>query len=349
MINKNKLNIVIVGTTNRRAAQYISIMKEMANVIDVIESIPVETESLYEKIRYKLGYHYDKNSLNKRLIDIVQTNKIDIIFDFKSLVLNQKTIIKINSISKGTMIAFFSEDDMIQKHNNSKYFLESISYYDVIFTTKSYNVKELSELGARRVIFQNKSYDKTYHKPIKLSVEENDVFAADVSFVGTFEIERASIMLKLAQKGIKIVIWGNGWQDWTTKHQNLNIKNKAVYGDDFIKLICATKINLSFLRKANRDLQTGRSVEIPACKGFLLTERTDEHLVLFEEGKEAEYFDIENIDELENKIKYYLKNDKKRLIIAENGYQRCISSNYSHQDKIKLMLENISETKESIL
>ena len=110
-------------------------------------------------------------------------------------------------------------------------------------------------------------------------------------------------------------------------------------GLEYSKVICATKINLGFLFKGNRDKQTTRSVEIPACGGFLLAERTSEHQALFKEGLEAEFFSSD--EELKEKVLFYLSNESKRLSIAEAGHQRCLRDQYDNYHVFKKIIDQL--------
>ena len=189
------------------------------------------------------------------------------------------------------------------------------------------------------------AYAPNIHRPMKISEEEKMQFGGPVGFIGDYEIERAQSMFFLAQHGVPIRVWGPNWnRKCRLNHLHLKIEGKPLWGDDYAKAICSFDINLVFLRKINRDLQTQRSIEIPACSGFMLAERTNEHLELFEEGKEAEFFSTK--EELLEKVRYYLNHEEERKRIAQAGRERCLKSGYSNQERIKeiiRIIENLYE------
>ena len=122
-------------------------------------------------------------------------------------------------------------------------------------------------------------------------------------------------------------------------HPNLIKYNYTLLGKKYTQALNSFDIALCFLRKDNKDLQTTRSIEIPACGTFMLAERTREHQILFKEGKEAEFFSDK--EEMLDKIKYYLKNSKARHKIAEAGRKRCKVSGYSNDETISNMIKKV--------
>lgn len=345
-------NILVIGENIGRTKQRIGAMRRLRYDVDVLSTISNECKpgindhiSFCDRIWNKLGLPRDRAGLNGRILSQIALKKYDVMWVEKSLILKPTTLQKIKPHYQSIKIAWYSEDDMFAKHNQSRYFVTSLPHYDIVFTTKSYNCdsQELPKLGAKKVIFVDKSYDPELHKPISLSELDEKNFSADVGFIGTFEQDRFEKMLFLAKKGIQVRIWGNGWKSVIDAHPNLKIENKPVYDADYVKVIRATKINLCFLRKINRDLQTDRTTELPACGAFMLAERTDEHLRLFEENKEAVFFDNNNLEELYEKVKYYLAHEDERLAIAQAGRLRCVNDRYSHDERLRYMFECLSK------
>lgn len=297
--------------------------------------------NLITKISWKIGFPLDINKVNVKIKKEVINSMPDIIWIEKGNTIFPWTLKKIKQVSPEITIVSYSEDDMYASHNRSLYYRYGLKYYDFVFTTKSYNCdqSELPTLGARRVIFVDKSYDTYQHKPIDLSAEDLSKYGSEVGFIGAFEEERAASILYLARKGVKVRVWGTEWHKMTINHPNLILENHPVYGLEYVKAICATRINLCFLRKMNRDLQTDRTMEIPACQGFMLAERTEEHLRLFTEGEEAAYFGSN--EELLQKVRYYLIHEEERQKIAHAGRKRCVDSGYSHHERLKFMLSKV--------
>jgi hypothetical protein len=83
----------------------------------------------------------------------------------------------------GALFVTYSGDDMMNPAHQSPRYLQSIDRYELHVTTKSYNVAELAQIGAKDVLFVDNAFDPETHRPIALSAEERARFAADVGFV----------------------------------------------------------------------------------------------------------------------------------------------------------------------
>ena len=70
---------------------------------------------------------------------------------------------------------------------------------------------------------------------------------------------------------------------------------------------------------------------------MLLAERTEDHLRLFEEGAEAEFFN--GPEELADKLRRYLADDAARARVAAAGRVRCLRDRYSMHDQFARITE----------
>ena len=168
--------------------------------------------SIFIRILSKLRLPFDQYKINKRLIDQVLEDHYDYIFIIKGNLIKPNTLKKIKSVSKNTKLISWSSDDMMQAHNSSYFYLLSLRYYDLVVTTKSFNATpyELKKYGAKKVLFQNNAYLESIHSPIK---EDSKILKDDsVLFIGFAEKERFESMNFLARNGIKVDIYGSGWE-----------------------------------------------------------------------------------------------------------------------------------------
>ncbi|MBI5401679.1 glycosyltransferase [Candidatus Wolfebacteria bacterium] len=337
------MKILFIGDLNEycRSFQRYKTLIEMGHDIKAFSMtfVPqrpgIEKTPFFERLMWKLKLPFDITSVNEKIKEAVKKENYDIVWIEKGNTIWPRTLRFIKKTLPETRLISLSEDDMYAAHNRSLYYCWGLHYYDIVFTTKVYNLEELKKIGAKKTALFLDAYDETFHRPLLLSEEDRKKFGCDVGFIGTFEEDRAQKIIYLAQNGIKVTVWGNGWKKLIGENKNLIIKNKPLYGEDFVKAINATKINLCFLRKMNRDEVTSRSVEIPACGGFMLGERTKRHLDFFKEGVEAEFFDTN--EELLDKVKKYLGDDEYCLRITEAGRERCVKNGYS----MKIQLDKI--------
>lgn len=324
-------------------------LEKCANYIEQINTVSPKS-SLWYRIAYHLFlYHVpiylpDSTGANQKIITSLKNKKFDVLWIDKGVTIYPRTLKLARKLCPTIKIISYSPDNMALRHNQSQQYLKSLPYYDYVITNKSYIIEDMKRLGAKKVIFVNNTFEPTFHYPHNVSDDDIKRLGGDVGFIGTWEKERCESILYLANHGIKVRVWGGGkWLEYKHYSPNLKIEEKGLYSEDYCKALRAFKINLCFLRKINFDQQTTRSVEIPACGGFMLAERTNEHIALFEENKEAAYFSSDA--ELVKKCKFYLSHNEERISIMKKGYSKTIIADYSNKGMIKSIFKQMYNEK----
>jgi spore maturation protein CgeB len=140
----------------------------------------------------------------------------------------------------------------------------------------------------------------------------------------------------------RLRVWGRRWPRYAKSNEWARpyVCGNGAWGEDYLRALANTKIALGLLGKHIPETTTTRSFEIPAMGIFLLAERTDDHLALFKEGKEAEFFGDD--EELKDKIRHYLENDEARERVAAAGRERCLRSGYSSAEQLAAIIAKLN-------
>jgi spore maturation protein CgeB len=234
-------------------------------------------------------------------------------------------------------LVHYSPDNYLLQQNASRHLWRGLRHYDVVVTTKRSNTGLLATMGARLVHLSGNAFDPTMHRPVVLTDAERAALGADVSFIGRWEPDRERLLDAIAALPIRLRVRGPGWERVRSRLLRPVCEPGAVYGEDYVKAIVAAKVNLGLLSVVAGDAITQRSIEIPACGGFMLAERTGEHRLHFVDGEEAVFFD--RSDDLVRKVQHWVAADAtERARIAEAGHARCLCSGYAYDDRLAEVL-----------
>lgn len=105
------------------------------------------------------------------------------------------------------------------------------------------------------------------------------------------------------------------------------------------KVFHASRINLNITM---RPIETGLSLrvwDILGCGGFLITNYQAEIPEYFEIGKDLETY--ESMEELEQKVRYYLVHEEERIEIAIRGYEK-VAMHHTYELRIAEMIRILS-------
>ena len=314
----------------------------LGHEVIAVDTLPAPLSRLHRRLDVRLAQRlfgpFDHARVNQQLLSLAGSVTPELLWVDKGLTLEPATLRGLRARWPGTRFAAFSPDDQFNPRNQSAAWRACLPLWDVHVTTKRSNVPEFRVAGARDVRLVQKGYSRFVHAPRPVTPADVERLGGDVGFVGWPEAERERSMRFLAAHGVRVRVWGP-WDRWAPRPANLRLEGRPLWGDDYARAISAFAINLCFLRKANRDRHTARSVEIPASGGFMLAERTDEHAALFEEGHEIAMFASD--EELLEKVRWFLAHPQERERMADAALVRCRTSGYSYVERLGAVLESL--------
>lgn len=279
---------------------------------------------------------------NRILLETAKDLRPHLVFVFKGPLVTAETLRELGKL--GCVRIQFYPDVSFRTHGTR--LPEALKAYDWIFTAKTFGLTDMSEqLGIRNASFLPHGFDPETHRPHVLTAEDERRYGCDFSFIGNWSRKKQSIMEQVCSRlpTISCRIWGP--REWGVLPQ---YQHQHVLGIEYAKAIALSRINIALLSEqragaSSGDLITARTFEIPACGGFMLHERTDEARQFFRD-EECAYFS--DVDELVEKISYYLANEGERREIAAAGMKRCLTSGYSSTDQATAVLDKYDQIRQ---
>lgn len=273
-----------------------------------------------------------------------QKRDLEVIFDFKPDIL---------VFSGGNWIDIYSKEFFMkikQKLPKSKLLLfngmspvyytpvlekEIANIFDCIFTNDKYHAIEWKMLGAKKAIALPVS---AINPKIHYPREVNKTYKCDVSFVGSFYDNRHQLLEYLYENGIDVKAWGNISQKIDKSSLFWKFYQGKANPIQMQEILSSSKISINHHDKSMQAGGNMRTFEIPATKTLQLIDRYDK--TWFKEGREiVSYKDKED---LLQKVKYYLKNDKEREQIAQAGYKRVLQD-HTYKARMKRMIDVLQD------
>jgi hypothetical protein len=277
---------------------------------------------------------------NQRILEIASLFQPDVLLAFKAAYIKPATLRQLRQ--QGVALYNYYPDTSAFAHG--RLLPKSLPEYDCVFYTKPFWADDVwkKNLILRQAIFLPHGYDPEIHRVHEIGPQDSRRFDADLMVVATYNRAKENLLQQLVGKRpeLKLVIWGNRWEKCRSTRLRPFIRGMALEGSDYAKAIRVARINLGLLSgrvsgASQGDETTTRTYEVPACGGFMLHERTPEVLRLYQEGKEMAAYG--SVEELAQKIDYYLAHPGERQAIAQAGHERCVPA-YSYDNRMREIL-----------
>lgn len=176
------------------------------------------------------------------------------------------------------------------------------------------------------------------HRPVTPTSEDRQRFNCDVTTAATLYYYRSEILESLVDFDLRI--WGPVPRFYDGPMRPY-ATGRSVYTRDKAACFNAAKIVLNTLSPIEFGGLNARAFEVAGCGGFQLITHMDPVARHFVPGREIETF--RDLNELREKVRYYLDHDSERQAIADAGRKRA-HSEHTYEHRLNEMLQIIQSS-----
>lgn len=276
-----------------------------------------------------------REEINKNLIAVVEKEKPDILFNFFYRdQISKETYLYLKNNTNTILVNWFADDHwrFDGSANPSK---EWCWCFDYCITTDKQALQKYFDIGYYNVILSQWGCNHNDY------AKKNLPYKYEVSFVGQPHGNRKEVINYLKNNGIDVSCFGYGWDE-------ANPNKSRVSQEEMINIFNQSKINLNLSNSSVTNVPQqikGRNFEIPSCGGFLLTSEVDYLDEYYHVGNEVVCY--HSLDDLVNKIFYYLTHEEERETIRQAGYVRTLQ-NHTYEKRFNDIFFEVSKVRKQV-
>ena len=296
-----------------------------------------------------------------KLKEHLKINKYDILFF--NLISNELPEDLLSFLFENYKTVNWFGDDQWRFYDFS---LKYAPYFKYIITTDKFKLNEYKIRGYENVLLSQWAAIGLISKPEKVD------YIYDISFVGSYSLNREFVVEYLKSNGFNVSVFGKGWNKTVHIDEmneimmkskiNLNLSNSVPNSVEYLNYLieifkksiiflmklnfkASLKLFLKFLRgikfltynKTNEQIKA-RNFEIPSNFGFQISKYAigiEDYYVV---GKEIVVYN--SLKELKALCNYYLNNENDRLEILNASYKKTF--NHTYTERFKKILNDIN-------
>ena len=323
------VGIMTPGTTSRmRADTLVRVTKTPWSFVDT-DAPFLAGGRLWRSaaFRWKLGPIVRR--INQCVLDAVASGVMfDAVWVDKGVYLWPETVKRLRANAQ--RLIYYTPDTSFFA-NRSRHFNRSIYLYDLVVTTKSFEIDHFrTYLPDDRIHLTTQAFDPGLHAPSETTITRR----ADVAFIGLCEPDRERAVATLLHASIPVRVGGRGWNRFRSKfadHPCFTFIGERVFSDEYVNTYRTASVGLGLLSKRFPELHTTRTFEIPACRTVLATERNADTARFFDS---VDVLFFESYDDLADRLRTLLANSDAVERMAERGYARVAGGGFSYDDVV---------------